>query len=223
MSSSSETLPTGKMIVRYYDAKGRVEKIVHRYGTAICLLRTEPLEGEATEMYMVRGKVVDATKYAKHALEYADMPAPMAEQDATAAAEDVAAEEHAQWTRTFDAHSPRGERGNELDHASSKLLEEALPGEAREWLARKDFIVSSYTLTRSKGIFRELYRAGAKSVRLLGAYDDRHKKFCIAGCVVELPQDSTRRQVLLKCDQIARLNGETGYLDDGQHYVDVRF
>lgn len=223
MKSTSETLNSGKMIVRYIDDGGRVERVVHRYGTSIVFMRIESADGSASEHYMVKGRAVDAKWYAKSAESFGDMPRPSAGDDYEKKAKSVISEEHLHWVRALDENKENLEMGKRIDDSCLGLLSKALPGEGAEWLSRK-VIIGDASPSQSRKILRTLYGAGAKSVHLLGAQGSKAEPACIDGLIVELPSsESQRRQILIECDLLSRANGEVGYFDDGQRFTEVRF
>jgi hypothetical protein len=75
MKEETEELPSGKTVIRTFDADGRVTKEMHSYGMLKIACNIEYAGGKkATESFFVNQRLVGRARYEKARAEYPDMP-----------------------------------------------------------------------------------------------------------------------------------------------------
>src|SRR5690349_1012501 len=76
MKVETDTLPSGKTVVRTFDENGRLQEETHSYGLLdIACKISYSDERKSNELYFVKKRMVGRARYEKERVKYADMPA----------------------------------------------------------------------------------------------------------------------------------------------------
>jgi hypothetical protein len=218
-------LPSGKQIMKRFDADGRVASESHTYGMLDIGITIEFHEGVKTgEMYFVNKRLVSRKRYDKARADYADMPPP------DSALEDFGAElvkdaqaERRQRAKVAKEHVPDADAAAKIDLFCQTMLTTGKQDDAITWIESRTHTLGEYSHAKSRNIVNRLMRVGAIRVHAcdIDSYDDDQEN--TGHLVVEIPDESkARKSVFREIARLASLEGFDGDLDNGQRYAYVK-
>jgi len=220
-----EELPSGKQIIRQFDADGRVTSESHSYGMLDIGITIEFNAGVKTgEMYFVNKRLVSRKRYEKARAKYSDMPPPDCD------LEDVGAEmlrgvqaERRQHAKASKEHVPDPNAAAQTDAFCRSMLETGKSADARTWIESIKHTLGEYPHSKSRKIVDKLIRLGAKRLHAcdIDCYDNDQEN--TGHLVVEFPDDpESRKSLFREVDRLASLQGFQGDFDNGQRYVYIK-
>jgi hypothetical protein len=222
---SYEELPSGKQIIRQFDADGRVTSESHSYGTLDIGIRIEFNAGLKTgEMYFLKKRLISRKRYDKARAEYADMPPPDSglEDFGAELLKDVQAERR-QHAKASKEHVPDPNAAAQTDAFCRSMLETGKSADARTWIESTKHTLGEYPHSKSRKIVDKLIRLGAKRLHVcdIDCYDNDQEN--TGHLVVEFPDHpDTRKLVFREVDRLASLQGFQGEFDNDQRYAYVK-
>jgi hypothetical protein len=222
---SHEELPSGKTIVRQFDADGALTSESHSYGMLDIGITIEFSVGVKTgEMYFVNKRLASRKRYDKARAKYSDMPSPDGD------LEDVGAEmlrgvqaERRQHAAAAKEHVPDPSAAVQTDAFCRSMLETGRMAEARTWIESRDHTLGEYSHSQSRKIVDKLIRLGAKGLHVcdIDCYENGQEN--TGHLVVEFPDDPQNRKSLFReVDRLASLRGFQGEFDNGQRYAYIK-
>jgi hypothetical protein len=218
------TLPSSKAEHREFDEAGRLTAERHGYGMlAIALHRTYPVGSAVEETYYVKRRLVPRAAYEKARLQYPDMPAadgtlPDVGKDLSLA---VAADTRRERERA-KRHVPDAERAAKLDHFCRGLVQ-AGGIDAREWIPRSRNRLGVRSRRASVALVASLLKHAAGAIWVCDTEVLDVDGETSDHLVVELPNEpGPRAQLLRYLARLAREQGYSGDVDDGQRFAYVK-
>lgn len=99
--------------------------------------------------------------------------------------------------------------------------------EARQWLALADSnygVIHEMDRQESEGVVEECYRRGANKVEVLGHLPEDVSESSVDMLLITLPPQPLLREELFQLEEfIAKETGFEGSIDEGQHYLLLRW
>jgi len=230
MKTTSECLrlPTGKQIVREFDADQNMVSEMHSYGKDglldIAISFSFDHGRKTSEMYLHNRRLVSRKTYERQRSKYPDMPPPGSSmEDATAALLKLAAREKREHSKAAKAHMPDTAKARELDHFCKELIGAGRCENAAQWVQSKGHTLGEMTPIASRRLVDKLVKLGAVVIHACKIDSYEHGRENTGHVVVELPSAAPARTALLKeIDRLARRQGYEGDLDNGQKYAYVK-
>ena len=219
-----EQLPSGKQIIRKFDADGRMISESHAYGLIDISIQSHFSAGvKVSETYIVNKRLVSRKRYDQVREAYADMP------PSDPNIEDVGAQlikgmrdERREWGKAARSHVPDRAAAAKTDAFCQSMLEKGKTANALTWIKSKKHTLGELSHSRSRKIIERLAELGAKRVLVcdVDQYDNGEEN--TGQLVVDLPKDSVKRKSLFReVDRLAAKQGFRGEFDNGQQYVYV--
>jgi hypothetical protein len=220
-----EELPTGKVIVREFDAQGFVVNETHTYGALDIGIAIEFSAGMKTnEMYFVKRRLVSRKRYEKARAEYMDMPTPdLVLEDFCGQLVKAAQAERRQFARLAKEHKPDANLAAQTDAFCRSLLEKGKCAEISIWLASPEHTLGELSYAKSQNLIAKLLKAGAKHLYAcdVDQYDDGGEN--TGHVVIELPDSAVARNAVLReVGRLAAKQGLRGDCENGQRYTYVK-
>jgi hypothetical protein len=222
-SRDHQQLPSGKQIIRNFNAEGQMFSETHSYGLDISIHSQFRAGVKTSETYIVNKRLVSRRRYDQVREAYPDMP------PSDPNVEDVGAEllkamrdERRQRSKAARSHVPDGTEAARTDAFCQSMLEKGKTANARTWIKSKEHTLGELSHARSRKLIERLAELGAKrmSVCDIDQYDNGEEN--TGHLVVELPKDSVKRKSLFcEVDRLAAKQGFRGEFDNGQQYVYV--
>jgi len=213
------TLPSGKQITLFLDARGNLLSENHSYGMLQLSLERK-FQGGAmeSETYIGKRRLITRAAYEKARAMYPDMPA------ADTTMPDLASE-LAQWVRA-EARKKKPKRetdpeaARKLDAFCEGLLQGQDVEDAFAWLVQGKSTLGEMSAPASRRFLLALRDWGCPAVQACEVERDHDLPKNSSHLVITLPQEAeARKKVFKRVGKIAKEQGFDPYADDGQKFL----
>ncbi|HUG66421.1 MAG TPA: hypothetical protein VMM76_01640 [Pirellulaceae bacterium] len=166
-----QQLPSGKQVMKRFDAEGRVASESHAYGMLDIGITMEFSEGVKTgEMYFVNKRLVSRKRYEKARVEYSDMPPPESNlEDIGGELAKAVQSDRRQRSKAAKEHVPDSEAAMRIDSFCQSMLSTGMQADAKAWIEFTKHTLGEYSHTRSRSIIKKLLRR-SQGFLLLGVH-----------------------------------------------------
>lgn len=219
-----KTLDSGKTVISIYGEDGRLTCEDHVYRSANSLVAISYFfEGDSllAETYFVGSKKASKKKYEEERVKYADMPPAGVRANELENLKPLLRQERESWIEEFNSHVKDSraailmdeEREISINSKSSILLADSIVRNIKLRLDEK--------LLSAKHVSDRLGKYGIGEAWIISAVDTEgdFQEIDCEGVIVRLPSDrDLRRKFFLMNDRLARKDGFSGAMDDGQTY-----
>lgn len=222
MQPQHEQLPSGKTIMRQFDAQGRVTSETHQYDMLTIGLKMEFVEGVKTgETYLFKRCLVSRARYEKARADYPDMPAADTSlPDSCGELVKLAAREQRKFRQKAKASTPNPADAARIDAFCRDMMADGQRADAASWVKSSKHNLGELSNRASRGLVEKLARLGCPRIHAckIDTYEDACEN--TGHLVVELPTEAEPRQAVFReIGKIAAKHGFTGEPDAGQTYA----
>jgi hypothetical protein len=223
-----EKLESGKTIIRAYDNDGALVEESHVYRTRPVVSITLAFkDGKIVdESYMVDLKSVSRKKYEDASKKFSDMPLAGSALSEAENIKEIKKIEHNEWIKEFKQHIANDALAKERDSRLMTILGEDGVISIDDNISSNVSVFFNQSIGRKiSSIISRLNRYEISEIWIVGVDKDvfDEKKIDCKGMIIGLPRDDAKRaDFFVMADKIAREDGFSGDMDDGQRYAFLR-